>query len=75
VLTDLGARSRAVQHSIERIQAALAEPIAFNGTKLGLGAAVGVATYPADAGDASALLAHADRKMYADKGARNGTLR
>ncbi len=75
VLTDLGDRSRAVQDSIDRIQAALAEQISFNGTKLGLGAAVGVATYPADAGDATALLAHADRKMYADKGARNGTLR
>jgi diguanylate cyclase (GGDEF)-like protein/PAS domain S-box-containing protein len=75
VLTDLGARSRAVQHSIERIQAALAEPIAFNGTKLGLGAAVGVATYPADAGDAADLLAHADRRMYAAKSARNGSLR
>ena len=75
VLTDLGARSRAVQDSIDRIQAALAEPISFDGTKLGLGAAVGVATSPADAGDVADLLAHADRGMYADKGARNGTLR
>ena len=75
VLTDLGARSRAVQDSMERIQAALAEPITFDGTQLGLGAAIGVATFPADAGDAADLLAHADRAMYAAKGARNGTLR
>jgi diguanylate cyclase (GGDEF)-like protein/PAS domain S-box-containing protein len=75
VLTDMGPRSRAVEDSIDRIQAALAEPIKFNGTQLGLGAAVGVATYPADAGDVPDLLAHADRGMYAAKGARNGTLR
>jgi diguanylate cyclase (GGDEF)-like protein/PAS domain S-box-containing protein len=75
VLTDLDTRSRAVQDSIERIQAALAEPIAFNGTQLILGAAIGVATYPADAGDTADLLAHADREMYAAKSARNGSLR
>jgi diguanylate cyclase (GGDEF)-like protein/PAS domain S-box-containing protein len=75
VLTDLGGRSGAVLDSMERIQEALAEPIQFNGTKLGLGAAMGVATFPADGGNAADLLAHADRAMYAAKGARHGTLR
>lgn len=75
VLTDLGGRSGAVQDSLERIQEALSEPIAFDGTHLGLGAAVGVATFPADGGNAADLLAHADRGMYAAKGARNGSLR
>jgi diguanylate cyclase (GGDEF)-like protein len=75
VLTDLGGRSGAVQDSLERIQEALAEPILFNGTTLSLGAAVGVATFPADGGNAADLLAHADRAMYAAKGARNGSLR
>ena len=75
VLTDLGSRTRAVQDSIERIQAALAEPITFNGTRLVLGAAIGVASYPADATETAALLAHADREMYAAKSARNGSLR
>ena len=75
VLTDLGGRSGAVEDSVERIPAALAEPIAVQRTSSGLDAAVGVATFPADGGDAADLLAHADRAMYADKGARNGTLR
>ena len=75
VLTDLGGRSGAVQDSMERIREALAEPIAFDGAHLGLGAAIGVATFPADGGNAPDLLAHADRGMYAAKGARNGTLR
>ena len=35
----------------------------------------GVATFPADGGNAADLLAHADRGMYAAKGARNGSLR
>ncbi|WP_270041968.1 diguanylate cyclase domain-containing protein [Solirubrobacter ginsenosidimutans] len=75
VLTDLGGRSGAVRDSLERIQDALAEPIPFAGANLSLGAAVGVATFPADGGNAADLLAHADRAMYAAKGARNGSLR
>ena len=54
---------------------ALAEPIAFDGTHLGLGAAIGVATLPTDGGNAPDPPAYADLGMYAAKGARNGTLR
>ena len=75
VLTDLGGRSGAVQDSMERIREALASRSPFDGTSSGLGAAIGVATFPADGGNAADLLAHADRAMYADKGARNGSLR
>jgi diguanylate cyclase (GGDEF)-like protein/PAS domain S-box-containing protein len=75
VLTDLGGRSGAVEDSMERIREALGEPIAFDGAALSLGAAMGVARFPADGADADALLAHADRGMYAAKGARNGSLR
>jgi diguanylate cyclase (GGDEF)-like protein len=75
VLTDLGGRSGAVKDSLERIQEALAEPFSFEGSSFVLGAAVGVATFPADGGNAADLLAHADRAMYAAKGARNGSLR
>jgi diguanylate cyclase (GGDEF)-like protein len=67
VLTDLGGRSGAVQDSMERIAEALAERIAFDGTSAVLGAAIGVATFPADGGNAADLLAHADRGMYAAK--------
>jgi diguanylate cyclase (GGDEF)-like protein/PAS domain S-box-containing protein len=75
VLTDLGGRSGAVRDSIQRINEALSEPFAFDGTSVTLGAAMGVATFPADGGNATDLLAHADRGMYAAKGARDGSLR
>ena len=75
VLTDLGGRAEAVEDSMTRIREALAHPIAFNGTSLGLGVAIGVAMFPADGGNAADLLAHADRGMYAAKSARNGSLR
>jgi len=70
VLTDVGGRSGAVQDCLQRIREALREPFALDGALHELGAAVGVATFPADGGDAAALLAHADRNMYAAKGAR-----
>jgi diguanylate cyclase (GGDEF)-like protein/PAS domain S-box-containing protein len=75
VLTDLGDHSAAVEDSMARIREALSEPITFGEETLGLGAAIGVATFPADGGNADDLLAHADRGMYAAKGARNGSLR
>jgi diguanylate cyclase (GGDEF)-like protein/PAS domain S-box-containing protein len=75
VLTDLGGRSGAVQDTLARIQEALAEPFSFAGSAFVLGAAVGVSTFPADGGNAADLLAHADRAMYAAKGAREGFLR
>ena len=75
VLTDLGGRSGAVQDSMDRIRESLGEPIQLDRTAFGLGAAIGVATFPADGGNAADLLAHADRGMYAAKGTRNGSLR
>ena len=76
VLTDLGGRSGAVQ------RLGGPDPRSAGGADRrstarpsGCGAAIGVATFPADGGDAADLLAHADRGMYADKGARNGSLR
>jgi diguanylate cyclase (GGDEF)-like protein/PAS domain S-box-containing protein len=71
VLTDLGGRAEAVQDSVERVREVLAEP--FDGMQLS--AAIGVATFPADGGSGADLLAHADRAMYVDKAARNGSLR
>jgi diguanylate cyclase (GGDEF)-like protein/PAS domain S-box-containing protein len=71
VLTDLGGRSEAVQDSVERVREALSEP--FDG--MHLNAAVGVAVFPADGAAGPDLLAHADRAMYVDKAARNGSLR
>ncbi len=75
VLTDVGGFSGAVRDTVDRIRDALAEPFAVDGTPMDLRAAIGVASYPEDGGDSTALLAHADRRMYADKSARNGSLR
>jgi diguanylate cyclase (GGDEF)-like protein len=70
VLTDLEGTD-AVSKSVDRVRDALALPFG----EMELGAAIGVALYPSDAGTAEDLLAHADRAMYVDKGARNGSLR
>jgi diguanylate cyclase (GGDEF)-like protein/PAS domain S-box-containing protein len=51
----------------ERLIAAVSEPIVIAGTSLRLGASVGVALYPRDASNATALIASADRAMYAAK--------
>ena len=75
VLTDVGGFSSAVRDTVDRIRDSLAEPFAVDGTPVELRAAIGVASYPEDAADGTALLAHADRRMYADKSARNGSLR
>ena len=75
VLTDVGGVSGAVRHTVDRIRDALAEPFAVDGTPVELRGAIGVASYPEDAHDVSSVLANADRRMYADKSARNGSLR
>jgi diguanylate cyclase (GGDEF)-like protein/PAS domain S-box-containing protein len=64
VLTDLAA----VPDSVERVEAALAEP--FPGVDAALRAAVGVAMFPADGPTVAELLAAADRQMYAAKANR-----
>lgn len=70
VLTDLE-RVDAVADSVERVREALTPSF----DDMELRAAIGVALYPSDGGTADDLLAHADRAMYVDKGARNGSLR
>jgi diguanylate cyclase (GGDEF)-like protein/PAS domain S-box-containing protein len=69
VLTDLGAD--AAVDTVERVRAALAEPIAVDhGTDVELRAAIGVAGFPADAATVADLLSVADRGMYAAKASR-----
>jgi diguanylate cyclase (GGDEF)-like protein/PAS domain S-box-containing protein len=67
LLTDVGGRSGAAQEACERVDAALARPIALDGGDISLHAAIGVAEFPEDGGDAATLLACADRAMYAAK--------
>src|SRR3954447_6543625 len=75
VLTDLGGRSGAAHDSVERVRAALEEPIAVAGTTVRLRAALGVATHPEDGDIVADLLAVADRGMYAEKAASGDSLR
>jgi diguanylate cyclase (GGDEF)-like protein/PAS domain S-box-containing protein len=75
VLSDLGGRSTALRDSVDRIRDALCAPFRTDSAELELNAAIGVAAFPEDGDQAAELLAHADRRMYADKGARRGSLR
>jgi diguanylate cyclase (GGDEF)-like protein/PAS domain S-box-containing protein len=72
VLTDLGpAPPDAAGDTVERVRAALAEPIAIDhGTEVGLRAAIGLAGFPADGATVAELLSVADRGMYAAKASR-----
>jgi diguanylate cyclase (GGDEF)-like protein len=66
VLADFGAD--AVLHTVDRVRAALAQPIAVDrATEVSLRAAIGVAGYPADGQTGAELLSVADRGMYAAK--------
>jgi diguanylate cyclase (GGDEF)-like protein/PAS domain S-box-containing protein len=67
LLTDVGGTSGAAQEACERVDAALAQPIALEQGEMTLRAAIGVATFPGDGADAPSLLAFADRAMYAAK--------
>jgi diguanylate cyclase (GGDEF)-like protein/PAS domain S-box-containing protein len=71
VLADVGGASGAADDCRERIAAALARPFDVQGEPVRLSAAVGIAATPHDGADAAALLAHADRAMYADKRRRS----
>jgi diguanylate cyclase (GGDEF)-like protein/PAS domain S-box-containing protein len=57
---------------MEKVTAAIAEPIIWKGTVLRLGASVGLACYPEDGLDAQSLLQRADESMYLEK-ARRGS--
>jgi diguanylate cyclase (GGDEF)-like protein/PAS domain S-box-containing protein len=55
---------------MEKVTAAIAEPIIWKGTVLRIGASVGLARYPEDGFDAHSLLQHADESMYSEKARR-----
>lgn len=52
---------------LDRIHGVLAEPILWQGHALHIGTSIGVAQFPRDGSTSSALLAHADAAMYAQK--------
>jgi diguanylate cyclase (GGDEF)-like protein/PAS domain S-box-containing protein len=55
---------------VEKIGAAVAEPIIWKGTLLRVGASIGLARYPEDGHDATSLLQRADESMYCEKARR-----
>lgn len=60
---------------IEKIAAAMKEPVRVEGLSLQVGASVGVSMFPDDAADVAALVRRADRQMYGVKGRRRAPLR
>jgi diguanylate cyclase (GGDEF)-like protein len=58
-----------------RLRAALAEPVRLEGMSFEIGASVGIALYPDDAGSVEQLLQHADVAMYLAKERRTGVER
>ncbi|MDE2481209.1 MAG: diguanylate cyclase [bacterium] len=56
----------------ERLVEAASEPILLGGSRIAVGASVGIAAYPRDADDAEELVRRADAAMYAAKSAGKG---
>jgi diguanylate cyclase (GGDEF)-like protein/PAS domain S-box-containing protein len=55
---------------MEKVTAAIVEPIIWKGTVLRIGASIGLARYPEDGLDAHSLLQRADESMYSEKARR-----
>ncbi len=64
-----------VRHLAREAIAAVAEPHALEAGTVALTASLGLAQFPADGGDATTLLAAADRALYAAKNGGRATMR
>jgi diguanylate cyclase (GGDEF)-like protein/PAS domain S-box-containing protein len=68
LVTDLAGNAQARAESIAaQVTDALSEPFTLAGTEFQVGASIGISLFPRDAGDADALLKHADAAMYQAK--------
>jgi diguanylate cyclase (GGDEF)-like protein/PAS domain S-box-containing protein len=67
LLFDQPKNANVVSASLQKIQAAIAEPVQVDGHTLRVTGSFGVANYPDDGTDADALLANADAAMYRAK--------
>ncbi len=70
MLTDVEAGSGAAHDTRRRVMEALAAPLGLDGREASVRASVGLAVFPADAGNAGGLLERADAAMYAAKARR-----
>ena len=57
-------RREDVLHAVERMKAAIEQPVALQGLSLSLEASIGIALYPQDGDDVETLLRCADAAMY-----------
>ncbi|HYB51789.1 MAG TPA: EAL domain-containing protein [Burkholderiaceae bacterium] len=63
------------QEVARRLLAALEKPLVLSGQNVDLGGSLGIASFPADAAEAAALMARADIAMYVAKHGRSGYAR
>jgi diguanylate cyclase (GGDEF)-like protein len=66
ILGDMGSSASAAR-AVQRMRAALAEPIATGTATIGVGASFGISCFPDDGGSAEQLLGFADLAMYRAK--------
>jgi diguanylate cyclase (GGDEF)-like protein/PAS domain S-box-containing protein len=67
VLFDQPKNSDVISATVQKIRAAIVEPVRLEGHDLRVTSSIGVATYPSDGPDAETLLANADAAMYRAK--------
>ncbi len=66
VLSDAGSAAE-IEAAAKRVAAAFEAPFEVGGESLGVGASIGRAIWPEDAGEIEALMKHADAEMYRAK--------
>jgi diguanylate cyclase (GGDEF)-like protein/PAS domain S-box-containing protein len=74
VVTESPAPTQAARLA-ERLQAAVAEPFEIDGHDLRIGLSVGIAIYPLDGADATALIGNADAALHRAKAEGRGSVR
>ena len=67
VLSDQPKNADTISETVQKIQAAIAEPVRLEGHDLRVTSSIGIANYPDDGIDADTLLANADAAMYRAK--------
>jgi diguanylate cyclase (GGDEF)-like protein/PAS domain S-box-containing protein len=67
LLVDLPKSADLISAAVQKLRAAIAEPVRLEGHELRATSSLGVANYPGDGADAETLLANADAAMYRAK--------
>jgi predicted signal transduction protein with EAL and GGDEF domain len=67
VLPDQPKNAESISETVQKIQAAIAEPVRLEGHDIRVAVSIGIANYPDDGVDAETLMANADVAMYRAK--------